>query len=295
MAASAARVVVARFREDVASWVGALLARGWDVVVYDKSGDDPDALRQGLRAAAEAAAGALSGGGGGGEGPTAPTVPTAGAHVVPCANVGREAETWLRHIVEYGEAGAGAGLAGLTLFLQGSPYEHMGLRVGDVNALRRVLEEAVDDWAAGRGPWAAGGSVEGAGRFAPLGKVARERAGMYNLPVAAYRALLDAELAEDAAAQSNDAAAPAPAAPQPNPQAATATRQPPPPPITFVPGGQYAVAREALHAKSHAFWRRWHARTAACTLMTWQECDGAFAEGAIDPWTMERLWMRLWA
>ncbi|WP_236615104.1 DUF3431 domain-containing protein [Desulfovibrio sp. X2] len=158
-------IVVARYREDV-SWTAALAAAGAAVTVYDKGGDN------GGSAAAGGAAGPAR---------------------IPLPNTGREAHTYLHHILarwpdfpEY------------TVFCQGWPFDHMGGRTTDAStgrapaglgremadllaglAARRVKFKGLADYAVrcdragrphhlfdpeGRGKWA------GHGRDIPLGE-----------------------------------------------------------------------------------------------------------------------------
>lgn len=84
------RIVVSRYAEDL-WWLAAPNFRGCDIVVYDKNDGAPDGHGN----------------------------PPAGATVIPLPNVGREAHTYLHHILENYDA-----LAGVTVFAMGSAAEN---------------------------------------------------------------------------------------------------------------------------------------------------------------------------
>ncbi len=139
-------IVVARHHEPALPWVTALAEQGWPVVVYDKA----DACGREL-----------------------PDPAAAGLTVVRCPNVGREGETWLRHVQERYDA-----LPDATLFLQGCPYDHARLKRGDITALLWRVQDAVRTWIKR-------GEPEGAHPFA-TGPHTEGLNDCYGLPVADY-------------------------------------------------------------------------------------------------------------
>ena len=223
------RIVVARYQEDVAPWVNKLVTKGYDVIVYDKGQSQLQSESFHSKCT-----------------------------IVRCENVGREAETWLRHITDnYDE------LADLTIFLQGSPYDHANIAPNDIDALVSTIDKTVNDL---------NDFNSEAIACVPFGNMPllHEPRGQYGLnSVEPYHA----EIVKDMdcipfALQNHEK-------------------------WFFSPGAQYAVSRKAIHRTSLEMWRRWHKRVVACKKTHWSECGDVYSVDEIDAWTLERLWMYL--
>lgn len=239
-----AQVVVARCRERCAPWVRALASRGWRVRVYDK-GDE-----------------ALQLGDGGGSWPQGGCV-----ECVACANVGREAETWLRHVAERYDA-----LADLTIFLQGNPFDHLGIMHGDADTLHARLLHTLR-------AWLDAGSAATHALWLHGSRTVVENEGQLKLAVGAYYEELMSRMK-----QQNDEDGIQPPI------------HPPPARWRFSAGAQYAVPRDVLRQVPRVAYERWRAMSAATRVVAWDGRRGVeFTPDSVDPWTLERLWPSLWA
>ncbi len=262
-------IVVARYREPSEAWIRALASRGWRVRVYDKSGGGEAGFREG--AWALAAGGATPGG---------------RVECVACENVGREAETWLRHARDRYDA-----LADLTFFLQGAPFDHLGIRYGDVDALHAHLFNTVRAWLdAGDAPTQAL-TIHGS-------RTVSEAEGTLNLPVGAYYRLmfLSAPPEHENIATQADVDPPSMMNKEDG-TLATKNEMDPPTPTRWVfsAGAQYAVPRAVIQAHSRHTYAWWRSLSAATPYVTWDWRSGVkVTPGSVDPWTLERLWPSMW-
>lgn len=216
-------VVVARYREPSEPWIRALASKGWRVRVYDKGG--------GI---------ALDDCGG-------------SVECVACENVGREAETWLRHARDRYDA-----LADLTLFLQGSPFDHLGIRCGDADALHAILDGTVRAWLDAKDAPTRALTFRGS-------RTVSEDEGHLKLPVGACHRLM----------------------------LATPDDVPTPTRWTFSAGAQYAVPRAVIRAHPQSAYARWQTLSAATPFLSWNSVTAM--PDSVDPWTLERLWPSLWS
>lgn len=157
--------VVARYREDL-DWLPRL---GLPAVVYDKSGDPPEQILATLGRGATTAAAAQTfpanvscpestsdnasagmnppvgealaeAGPGNAAQPSVPArPPVPSIHVAPLPNIGREAHSYLTHILRtYPD------FPRHTVFLQGHPFDHLAQHGGDTELLAQRIAEAVE-------------------------------------------------------------------------------------------------------------------------------------------------------
>lgn len=276
-------IVVARHRERSEPWIRALASRGWRVRVYDKSGGGDAGLPEGVWTLDARVP------------PPSDAMPGGRVECVGCDNVGREAETWLRHARDRYDA-----LADLTLFLQGGPFDHLGLRHGDADALHALLHSTVRAWLdAGDAHHAL--VIHGS-------RTVTEEEGTLNLPVGAYYRLMflspppddvdaynacadgdgDIEDIQDIQDIQEDEAR----ATKNESQSESAS---PPTRWVFSAGAQYAVPRAVIQAHSRRTYAWWRSLCAATPFVTWDWRSGVkVTPGSVDPWTLERLWPSMW-
>jgi hypothetical protein len=212
-------IVVARCGEDVA-WVDALRAHGFRVTVYDKT--------------PAARGGALAG-------------------AVPLANVGREADTWLHHLVERYET-----LTDVTIFLQGDPFPHFAPHLRHAATLPAALAALA----------ALAHGVAGKKGVPALVDAYTEPHGCHGLPAVAHLRRLGLVREADL---------------------------PPGARVHFAAGAQYAVPAAALRARPVELYRRLRDMVRASAVTTVPSCGTPYLEDAVDPWTIERMWLYIFS